>query len=161
MDLESVTATAATQPAANPALEQVSVNDAKAEPYDKYAMRDDQPTQILQNNTSFAHEGRLVLSSDDKKVIVKVVDRTQTLVGRADLTTYTQRDAGLISRSHFTLYWDNGRCMICDGVTKVQHKPSEHGTVINKEKLKRQAPAELKPGDEVCVSDVAMRFLAR
>ena len=102
--------------------------------------------------------GRLVLLSDNKIIIAETVDKVQRLVGRADLMAFTEKNPDLISRSHFTIYRDGGKHMICDGITNVQDMPSKHGTNINDKVLKQQIPTELKVDDKISVSDVIMQF---
>ena len=78
-------------------------------------------------------------------------------VGRADLKTYTNKDSNLISRSHFTIYKENEKYFIKDGVTNVQNKPSGNNTSVNDEKL-TEDERELQNGDVILVSDVKMVF---
>ena len=85
------------------------------------------------------------------------IDDSQRLVGRADLKAYTNEDPNLISRSHFTIYKENEKFFIKDGVTNVQNKPSENNTSVNDEKL-TEDERELQNGDVILVSDVKMMF---
>jgi pSer/pThr/pTyr-binding forkhead associated (FHA) protein len=85
------------------------------------------------------------------------IDNSQRLVGRADLKAYTNEDPNLISRSHFTIYKENEKFFIKDGVTNVQNKPSENNTSVNDEKLTKDE-RELQNGDVILVSDVKIVF---
>ena len=85
------------------------------------------------------------------------IDNSQRLVGRADLKAYTNEDPNLISRSHFTIYKENEKFFIKDGVTNVQNKPSENNTSVNDEKL-TEDERELQNGDVILVSDVKIVF---
>ena len=85
------------------------------------------------------------------------INNSQRLVGRADLKAYTNEDPNLISRSHFTIYKENEKFFIKDGVTNVQNKPSENNTSVNDEKLTEDG-RELQNGDVILVSDVKIVF---
>ena len=86
-----------------------------------------------------------------------IIDESQTLVGRADLKTFTNEEPNLISRSQFTIYKESEKFFIKDGVTNVQNKPSENNTSVNDEKL-TEDERELQNGDVILVSDVKMVF---
>ena len=85
------------------------------------------------------------------------IDDSQRLVGRADLKAHTNEDPNLISRSHFTIYKEDEKFFIKDGVTNVQNKPSENNTSVNDEKL-TEDERELQNDDVILVSDVKMVF---
>ena len=107
-----------------------------------------EPTQITHNKSP----ARLIL--DDKTLTI--VDNSHRLIGRADLKSYTNKDPSLISRSHFTVYRQELRYLIKDGVTAVQDKPSKEGTLLNGEPLDTET--ELKNGDKITVSDIEIIF---
>ena len=98
-------------------------------------------------------QGRLIFS--DKRIFA--IDKSQRLIGRADLRSYTKKDPNLVSRSHFTIYKKNHGYFMKDGITNVQNKASENGTIVNKDKLSKNE-CELKNGDEILVSDVLILF---
>ncbi|MBC8252089.1 MAG: FHA domain-containing protein [Candidatus Nitrosopelagicus sp.] len=98
-------------------------------------------------------QGKLVLSDDH----ILSIDNSERLVGRADLKTHTKKDQNLISRSHFTVYKKDQGYFIKDGITNVQNKASENGTIVNENKLLKNE-YELKNGDRILVSDVLILF---
>ena len=98
-------------------------------------------------------QGRIIFS--DERMLT--IDNSQRLVGRSDLKSYTKKDPNLISRSHFTIYKKNQGYFIKDGITNVQNKTSENGTIVNEDKLSKNE-CELKNGDKILVSDVLILF---
>ena len=98
-------------------------------------------------------QGRLIFS--DERMLT--IDNSQRLVGRSDLKSYTKKDPNLISRSHFTIYKKNQGYFMKDGITNVQNKTSENGTIVNEDKLSNNE-CELKNGDKILVSDVLILF---
>lgn len=116
----------------------------------------EEPTLIITHDT-INKNGRLVLLPDHK-TITEIIDGVQKLIGRADLILHTQKDPDLISRSHFTIYHNDGKYIICDGSTNVQDRSSKHGTFVNGIKLKESTPMELNIGDKISISDINMKF---
>ena len=98
-------------------------------------------------------QGRLIFS--DERMLI--IDDSQRLVGRADLKSYTKKDQNLISRSHFTIYKKDQKYFIKDGITNVQNKASENGTIVNEDKLSKNE-YELKNDDKILVSDILILF---
>ena len=98
-------------------------------------------------------QGRLIFS--DERMLI--IDNSQRLVGRSDVKSYTKKDPNLISRSHFTIYKKDQKYFIKDGITNVQNKASENGTIVNEDKLSKNE-YELKNGDKILVSDVLILF---
>ena len=97
--------------------------------------------------------GKLIFSDDQ----ILTIDDSQRLIGRADLKIHTKKDQNIISRSHFTIYKKDQKYFIKDGITNVQNRSSESGTILNEEKLSDD-DYELKNGDKILVSDVLMLF---
>ena len=98
-------------------------------------------------------QGRLIFS--DERILT--IDNSQRLIGRADLKIHTKKDPNLISRSHFTIYKKDQGYFMKDGITNVQNKASENGTIVNEDKLSKNE-YELKNGDKILVSDVLILF---
>ena len=98
-------------------------------------------------------QGRLIFS--DERMLI--IDNSQRLVGRSDVKSYTKKDPNLISRSHFTIYKKDQGYFMKDGITNVQNKASENGTIVNEDKLSKNE-YELKNGDKILVSDVLILF---
>ena len=98
-------------------------------------------------------QGRLIFSDE----CIVAIDNSQRLIGRADLKIHTKKDPNLISRSHFTIYKKDQKYFIKDGITNVQNKASENGTIVNEDKLSKNE-YELKNGDKILVSDVLILF---
>ena len=162
MDLDGVSTSTVDQSVSSFNSELTTKADVKPEPVESTSteeqeVQNNEPAQMLPDDIR-GRRGRLVLLSDEKIMLAEMVERVQRLVGRADLLAYTQKDPDLISRSHFTVYGDGERYMICDGITSVQDRPSKHGIFINGKMLERQEPTELKAGDEISVSDITMKF---
>lgn len=95
----------------------------------------------------------LMLPNENKIVI----DESHHLVGRADLAEFSEEDSQKISRGHFTVFLENGKCYVEDGVTKVQCKPSEEHTFLNDEDITGKKKKKLADGDILKVSDVEIR----
>jgi len=114
----------------------------------------DTPQNNVVELSKTSKTGKLVFPDDSKIEI----DESQRLVGRADLIKFSNDDAKLISRGHFTVYEKNAKYYINDGNTIVQEKPSIHHTILNEEDITDKGKVELSDGDIIKVSEVEISF---
>lgn len=85
------------------------------------------------------------------------IDESHRLIGRADLEKFSKLDPLKISRGHFTVYVENGKCFVEDGLTKVQRKPSQEHTFLNNEDITGTLKKELTKNAVLKVSDVEIK----
>lgn len=117
------------------------------------------PTNDQNVEESKSHEptlktGKLVFPDDSEIEI----DKSQRLLGRADLKKFLDSDSNNISRGHFTVFEENDKYYLEDGSTNVQYKASEKHTILNEEDITGKGKIELNDNDTIKVSDVTIHF---
>jgi len=98
--------------------------------------------------------GKLVLPDDSEIAI----DESQRIVGRADLKKFLESNPNDISRGHFTVYEEDNKYFLEDGITNVQYKPSTQHTILNDEDITGKGRKELKDGNTIKISDLMLYF---
>ncbi len=107
-----------------------------------------------ESQESSLKKGKLVLPDDSEIEI----DESQRIVGRADLKKFLKSNPNDISRGHFTVYEEDNKYFLEDGITNVQYKPSSQHTILNDEDITGKGRKELKDGNTIKISDLMLYF---